>query len=787
MKHPITLHNPFLRRTAAAMAAASLILLPLTGCGDPRSRKADSQEEASSAGLSHTMSTGSYLEEELPIPEGTSTVETLQTWKDGTVAAICGSFDGYSLNTSKDNGQTWEQTPLEEYLGLEKEQAGNILTFALGKDGQGFFGQFISQGDEVSMDCWYRTPEGEMTLLPLSQEMKDTFVTDAAFDENGHLYLSVLSGGILMVDPRNGQAVHRFEEGSTTDFMGISGDCLAVVTGGTLHYYDTKAQKPSEDFQALTQPIQDTTEELARNYSSSVPILFLEDEDGIFFLNKQGLFHYTFGGTVVEQLIDGTQNSMSAPSTGLTSLTRDLDGSFYLGTTNFTGSEPSGHIYRYSYTDEPPAAPTADLTIYALKENGFLSQAATLFRAQNPDVKITVQTGMTGKDGVTLTDALKTLNTEILAGKGPDILLDGLPCEAYAKKGLLLDLSPLFSETELLENIQNAYTDARGAIYSMPVTFGIPMVQGQAEDVERITDLASLAEVIQAHSPEYGAGEGYSDYNYFIPGSFAMTPESLLSLLIPMCQSAWITPEGALDEASIQEFLTQAGRIYQAEEDALQVLWERYPEFSNNVEPDNDPPSSLSYSSTQVFRRINLLTLGGLYSPSQLATLDTLEQLEDSSLSSKGWDTQIPRQFLPVNQIGVNAASPETEAALSFVRFLFSQEGQSVSREYGFPTLRSLYEDDSLWSMGKPGEVISSFSDFNRETEIQFDLDVRAAKETAIHRIQELGKSLTVPAASNTIVEEAVSKSGLLYLKGDLTLSQAASRITKDLGLYLAE
>ena len=42
---------------------------------------------------------------------------------------------------------------------------------------------------------------------------------------------------------------------------------------------------------------------------------------------------------------------------------------------------------------------------------------------------------------------LKTLNADIMAGKGPDILvLDGLPIASYMEKGLLADLSDVLDE-----------------------------------------------------------------------------------------------------------------------------------------------------------------------------------------------------------------------------------------------------------------------------------------------------------------------------------------------------
>ena len=59
-----------------------------------------------------------------------------------------------------------------------------------------------------------------------------------------------------------------------------------------------------------------------------------------------------------------------------------------------------------------------------------LRQAISVYQKQNPDVYVDLEIGMSGEDSVTASDALRTLNTDIMAGKGPDILiLDGMPVD----------------------------------------------------------------------------------------------------------------------------------------------------------------------------------------------------------------------------------------------------------------------------------------------------------------------------------------------------------------------
>ena len=62
---------------------------------------------------------------------------------------------------------------------------------------------------------------------------------------------------------------------------------------------------------------------------------------------------------------------------------------------------------------------------------------------------------------MTRDDALKNLNTKIMAGEGPDVLvLDNMPIESYINKGLLLDLSTFAGELNgngnLFQNVVEA-------------------------------------------------------------------------------------------------------------------------------------------------------------------------------------------------------------------------------------------------------------------------------------------------------------------------------------------
>ena len=93
------------------------------------------------------------------------------------------------------------------------------------------------------------------------------------------------------------------------------------------------------------------------------------------------------------------------------------DGKIYIAEIDYNSSTMSGKVVAFTYSADTPTVPDTELTVYSLEENSSIRQAVVMFQKKYPDIFLTLETGMSGDDGVTRTDALKTLNTEIMAGK----------------------------------------------------------------------------------------------------------------------------------------------------------------------------------------------------------------------------------------------------------------------------------------------------------------------------------------------------------------------------------
>ena len=124
------------------------------------------------------------------------------------------------------------------------------------------------------------------------------------------------------------------------------------------------------------------------------------------------------------------------------------------------------------------------------------------FQSQNPDSFISYEVGMPEGAAVTREDALKKLNTQIMAGTGPDLLImDDLPIRSYVEKGLLADLTEYLAQY----SVENALYDTiintmkiDGKAYMAPATVSLPMMVGEEQYVSNVTSLSDLADRIEA-------------------------------------------------------------------------------------------------------------------------------------------------------------------------------------------------------------------------------------------------------------------------------------------------
>lgn len=788
MRQYRNLKKGILMTTVFSLWAGSL--LSLSGCGNEKDAGSYAEEETKKAegeSQGEEKAMGRYLESDLNLPKECDMADSIEFLEDGTLRICYKNSDYQAMYAdSRDNGETWgEPVSIPALLGLDPETV-TVDLVKPAKDG-GIFARAYSEEkpDEPSSRHYYIDPEGNAREMNLEALGEGFYIWDCEFTGKQTILIRTITE-IAEVSLKDDHIETKYEEGGGTQYMGLVDHYLLAVADGGIHYYDIDTGKPIEDESAFTKLFAANEQNLSRNTTSSYTSLFLagDEKDSLFFVDKRGIYRYAFGGSIAEQIADGNLNSLNSPDTALLDMVKDSQGRFYLLISDYSSGR-TARILRYEYSEEVAAVPDTELTVYSLKESRFMRQAAAIFQKKYPDIYLNLETGMTGEDAVTTTDALKTLNTEIMAGKGPDVLiLDGISEETYVEKGLLADLSGILSKVQetdgILENILDPYKKEDGNIYSMPVKFAIPVMAGHQEDIEKVTDLASLADLVEAHQDEYKLENGRP---VRMPMNQVCSPELLLTDLADVSAGAWLKEDGTLDEEALTQYLAQANRMYQPTREMMEeALGEDQIYYFYDQQE-----MKYGINATDVLDGQCIVGLGRIYSSDEIANLYSTERYDDS-IHVKLWNGQEENCFIPIQTIGISAKAREKDAAEKFVEFLFSQEGQGIGASNGIPVNKAVFHNADYWKKGEEDEIlwVSSHS-YNDGSSQEQTFECRQQTEAYTEQFLAMAESLEKPSKENEFILSAVRDAGTRYLKGECSLDEAVKAAVQEVNLYLSE
>lgn len=724
---------------------------------------------------------GRYAEQKLSLPEeNCKAVIDICFLEDGTMRiAYRDSEAKLKTADSKDQGKSWE-TPRDLWEEFGKSEKAEPMTVNLSKDG-GIFS---------SWNCL----EGENTFLAVylsAEETKKEFDLTLMPEGQGYVYKSQFSpsGNILLMGDKflceisreDVRLIRTYESGGYVTDFGIAGNQLLVFADDTIHYYSAKTGDPLPEETVFTEHLQMESGENTEEVVSSRVFTGM-GEQGILYVSKKGIYVYNLGGSVVEQLLSEGYLTGISSKTELMDVETDADGNIYLAVSDRYSDNPTGMLLKYGYDKEQEAVPGTELDIYMLKRDAHMEQMISLFQKEYPDISVTVQEGMTGEDGVTATDAMKNLNTEIMSGEGPDVLLmDGLDAENYIERGMLEDISGIMEKAGILENIQDAYEEEDGSIYCMPVRFGIPILAGGSEEIDNAVDLEKIADMTEKYENQYS--------DSFLPAYQTRWPGVMLRFFGEISASEWMKKDRTLDEKKVKDFFQQVNRIYQAGQNAGSAILDGTYEEAEKMERFYDKKrredSSIRSYLMVLADGQALFSYGYLFSLEELFLLTTIEK-QNPDISHRLLNGQAENCFSPEMIMGISAKAREKEAAELFVSFLFSEEQQKNNKEAGFPVRKSVYDSEEYWEFGQEGNIEYGFSTaYNGE--IQNIITVVHSADDQIKEIQKLGKTLTMPSGGSRVIMDSVLEAGKRYLYGETDLDQAVEQAVSQVKLYLAE
>ena len=745
------------QRILAIFLALALAIVGLAGCG----KKETVLPEA-------TAAKGRYVEQSIALPaEGYPMDMTMLSDGRLRVGLMTGERE-YRIFTRTTEGGWTEDVTLPEAV----KAMGNLDFMRFFRDGSVFLSGIEKVGErEYRYHLAILSADGVLRELPITypeiDERAGFLLGGADVTSDDRLMLLFSFDDLREVDLADGSL------SANLNTLGVWATVGGLVCAGEETYLlsDALCGRVSEKQQEqLTDVLgkQLMASEQATSGGES-KITFWKNGDGyLFFTTDEGLYSYVPGGSVTEELISASKSSFGDPSFVPKALEGTEDGAFYV-----LGQQSGiAALCSFVYDAEAPVQATNQLKVYSLYDDDDLRQMISRFQKSHPETDVSLEIGLTGEDGMTEADALRTLNTEILAGSGPDILrLDGMSLDSYLEKDILMDLSDLLTETPTLEQITECYA-VNGKVSVIPASFAIPAIYGPRELVSQITDLDSL---VDAASQAFAQNK---EAKSFMNG---MIPQLVTDCFYDSCSAAWKKADGTLDERALECFLEAMGKLYAMDA----PMRDRYADILKELESQDDFYTPGEYTGIGGSRDIIMNgmalsagTLEGMEVWSYALAGD--DRLEDYALLPL--NLQALGVFLPRQIYGVLASSENGEAAKDFVRFALGEEVQGNALSFGFPVNQAVF--DRQIQEDKTVQTTFGSSDENGN---YISLAARYPSAAERQQLVTWVNNLTTPALTDRTIRSLITTQAAASMKGSCTVQEAVSQALQSLNLYLSE
>lgn len=784
-------------KKAAALLLAGAMFFTMAGCGGERGTGANTgsgdaggteadtgnakEEQDGNAGKGDATAMGRYVEEQIDLSDRImSPYMDLCKREDGSLVILSDS----GILVSKDNGATWdEETP--DWLSDVRQEGVYIMSMAMAPDGTTalLWGEIV--GLEDSWNQWLKLvlPDGTQVSVDAELTEEEGYFKQVAFGQDSSIFASTDSS-IYQVQ----------QDGSCEKILSLDfNPCWIWVKDGRIYIdnnweqesmpviYDLEAKDFIED-EVLAEFVAGSYGVRNMNGTSSCDMYILPgEEETVYIAGKKGVHRHALGGNMMEQIVDGSISLLSNPSYILADMVQ-LEEDAFLAL--FEG----GRLVRFIYDPNAAAVPEKLITVYSLQENNNVRQAVSYYQMQNPDVFVSYRIGMDGNDSVAREDAIKKLNTEVMAGEGPDIfVMDDLPFDSYVSKGMLMDLTEYLEEYSKKEPLFDNVLDALakdGRAYAVPATISIPQTVSGADGMEKVKNLSDLAGIVEQLRKEHPVQDIIG-----ISGA-----RGILKRFAATSEPKWITAERTVDREAIGEYLEQCKRIFDAQMDGLdEAVIEEYNEKNERMAEYNPVPmDGMDWG----IQRDLLNYIGG--SQRMLTGWNSAQSVfvETASINrNQGFENvvvmpmegQCSRIFKPATVAAVSAVSGHPDLALGFMDVFLSSSVQGMydglplnqnAFDFQFtPDLERLDEEGMYGSkstMDEDGNTISVINSYWPSDEV-------------IASFKEELTELDTAYIPDQMLEKAVFDQGVSYMQGGKTLDEALDEIESTVAIYMAE
>lgn len=432
---------------------------------------------------------GKYVEKEMTLPtqclEKAESIWSSAVNMQGELEIAAQDENGCITVYRQVDNETWEEKG--KISDWEKEEMKEILSCGIKEDGICFF--YTNEQDELFVyekdfegnekSCGLTDESGTCKMLP------NSYYKLEKSESGDYIVQSAWDGPVRSYDGETGKYKNTFSEIALS--FSLSGSQVIINNGWenpTVVTYDIET---GNEVKNISYDIQSDSNMVCNN------------SKGIYILNSSGITFNNGSGTTWEKIVEPEGTILGGTQRQIDKVFAMEDGSIIVSIWVDQGIE----LIKYYFDPEAKNTYENEVTIYMAYDLDLIKAAASLYSRKHPEIKVNIQTWT---NDMGYGEQIEQLNTEILAGEGPDmILLDQLPAQKYIDKGVLLDLADIaqsyIDEKQGYSNIVNAFKQ-EGKVYAIPLRYRVPMLLGKAEVIDNGASLEDLASYKQEHAGE---------------------------------------------------------------------------------------------------------------------------------------------------------------------------------------------------------------------------------------------------------------------------------------------
>lgn len=403
-----------------------------------------------------------------------------------------------------------------------------------------------------------------------------------------------------------------------------------------------------------------------------------------------------------------------------------------------------------------------------------------------------------GDNAVSREDALRNLNTRLLAGDVPDVIvMDQMDIEQYADKGVLRELDgilqPYLDDGILYQNIvEGMRMTEKNKIYSVPMMVYLPLWLGEKmylDGEDSLEDIVAGMEKARQKHPEGAI-------------LYTLYPKDVLLQTMPVCLPAWTGEDGSLDVEKLTAYYQAVRRMWEIDcagfDDAGRETWQK-----NNMEwyaPEDmdmaDIGFNFQYAVQQNFGE-TWLQLGFLMTPQVGMTgihvtkanmaADWQEKELEDAVAYDAYAGQADNVYWARTIVGLCEQGKEPELAEAYMNLLLSD-----------PMMRK-------WWLDKPrnrsGLTIrkDSLGDILDIDNIEFGQTMGFKDPTGVNHpnfwpteeekqwLYQMMEDASCCYSPGTMLEECAMEVGVRVLDGELTPEEGAKEVERKMAIAMEE